>query len=85
MERRFMIISETKTWAWLPAVLIWMSLFFILLGNASHEFQQFVLQYRLLFGGFNILALVAGVYQFLQIFRQRTHRFPFGIYTIGLI
>lgn len=88
MQRTGILVMKIDTkyfLVWLPALLIWISVFFILLGTGNHDFQRFAIQYGFIFFGFNILALAAGVYQLVQLYWQKNQRIPFVVYMLGLM
>ncbi len=70
---------------WLPAVLIWISLFLILAANANHGFQRFAIDNRILFVLFNLAAILSGIVLLVQSIRLRLNIIPLLVYVVGIM
>jgi hypothetical protein len=70
---------------WLPAILIWISLFLILAANTNHVFQRFAIDNGILFGLFNIAAIISGIVLLVQSIRLRLNIIPLLVYIAGFM
>ncbi len=70
---------------WLPAILIWISFVLILTANSNHAFQRFAIDNRILFGLFNLAAIISGIVLLVQSIRLRLNIIPLLVYGVGIM